>query len=71
MGPGRSVPCKACGGLVSVHKVSILSFIPLFACFIAVRNLWPSPSSFVLLAAAALLAGFVQVFMIPLVTRPD
>ncbi|MCH6483264.1 hypothetical protein MMG85_06750 [Pseudoxanthomonas sp. LH2527] len=69
LGPRRSVPCDACGRLVSVHRLSVLAFFPTFASFIVVRDLWPSPVSVVVPAVALLLAGLVQVFMVPLVPR--
>ena len=69
LGPGRVIPCQACGKPVTTHSLAVFAAIPAFVGgFLALRSgaLLPGLAAVV---AGVLAMAFIQTFLIPLVRR--
>ncbi len=67
LGPGRAIPCQACGKPVTTHSMAVFTAIPAFAGGLVALK---APS--LAISAGAILAGLllmalVQTFVVPLV----
>ena len=66
LGPGRAVPCRSCGKLVSAHWVGILAAIPAFLGGYAFLEAESALLGFAAVAAGLLVMGLLQTFLVPL-----
>ena len=67
LGPGRVVPCQACGRKVGVHGMAVLAAIPAFAGGLVMSRIESMPLGITALAGGVLTMALVHTFCVPLV----